>query len=487
VSGQRAPALRRRARRVAPLSFAQERLWFVDAASPGSVTYNVPLFVRWTEAVDTGALAYALGAVAARHEVLRTTYRVADGRPVQVVHDPGRVPLEIVDLTDVADPSGHARRDAERRAREPFDLARRAPVRCAVWQGLPGGDAMLLCVHHIAVDGWSLAALFEDLADAYAAAVAGEPPGLPELPVQYADFAAWDRALFAEPTLQRQLAARVDDLAGVPGDLTLGGRRPSPPAAEGARPGAQYVFGLPAALWSRVGALAAELRATPFVVLFAAFQVVVQRWSGRDDFVLGTVTANRPHPDLEALIGFFVNTVPLRCDPRPDLSFRQLCGRARAEAFRSLTYQRIPYDRLAAAVRAARPAPAGGHGALVDIGFALQNMPTADVSGTPRWRTPVVLPTGTAKFDLILTVEEGPGGVVGTVEYATDCYPAEVGRELGENFRTLLAAAVDDPDRGLSALPITPRSPGVLPPSVLVGARRDLVAERMARLTGGTG
>ncbi|MGC7102076.1 amino acid adenylation domain-containing protein [Amycolatopsis lurida] len=471
------PALSRRNARRAPLSFAQERLWFIDAAAPGSATYNVPLFARWTEPVDTAALATALAAVARRHEVLRTTYRLSEGEPVQLVGEPGPVPVESVRVEPGPDAWDRVREDALRHARVPFDLTTEPPFRCVVWHGGPGVDAVLLCVHHIAVDGWSLAPLYRDLADAYEAALAGRAPALPELPLQYTDFAAWDRAVFDEPDMRRRLADRAEELRAIPGELTLGdldGQRGE--VVDGQRRGDRYVFDLSPALSSGVEELATSLRATPFVLLFAAFQAVVRRWAGREEFLVGAVMANRSQPELEDVAGFFVNTVPLRCRVLPDRTFRQLCGDVRTEAYRALSYQRIPFDQLTAAARA------NGQTGLATVGFALQNMPAPRYSAEPKWTSPEVLPTGTAKSDLLLQLEEGPGGLTGIVEYDVDRYSAETAKRLAENFATLLAAAVAEPDSPVSRLPITERAPGTYPPGVLVGPQRDLAGDALARL-----
>ncbi|MET1071496.1 MAG: amino acid adenylation domain-containing protein [Umezawaea sp.] len=451
MSDTHLPGLIRLGDGVAPLSFAQERLWFIDAVMPGSPTYNVPLLVTWRESVDVKALSTALDAVVARHEVLRTTYRLQDGAPVQVVGATATVPLEVVTASTV----DGARADAAIRARQGFDLAAAPPIRCVLWKGLPDGDLLLLNVHHIAVDGWSLAALFDDLATAYTAALAATDPALPELPVQYADFAVWDRATFDTPAMGKVVADRVEELRKVPGNLVLGGARPA--TADGERSGDQHVFPIPDELWDRVAELAKSARATPFVVLFAAYQAVLQRWSGRDEFLLGTVTANRQHADVEDMIGFFVNTVPLRCKIGPEWTFERLCKEVRVEAFKSLGYQRIPFDQLTAR----------GPRGMVDIGFALQNMP-APSSDAP-WGTPEQLPTGTAKFDLILIVEDDAEGRRGRIEFATDQYTADVARRLGENYLALLTAAVADPGALVTRLPISER-----PTGVLVGESHDL-------------
>ncbi|HEX7304448.1 condensation domain-containing protein [Lentzea sp.] len=418
---------------IAPLSFAQERLWFVNAAAPESPIYNVPLFLRWRGEVDVAALRRALLAVIGKHEVLRTTYEDRDGTRVQVVGE-ARVEVEVV----THDPGVEARRG--------FDLAAEPPLRCAVWKGQPDGDAVLLTIHHIAVDGWSLPALFGDLGTAYDAELAGHRADLGELPVQYADYAVWDRAGFDE----QLLAHRAAELAKVPTGLKLGGAWP---ASEGFHTGEQHRFAVPAATWEAVGELARKLRATPFVVLLAAYGEVIGRWSARDEFLVGAVTANRTHPSVEDLVGFFVNTVPLRCTTRPP-TFAQRCAELRREAFGSMTYQRIPFDQLVART------PGRG---LVEVGFALQNMPAPD---TTRWSAPDVLPTGTAKYDVLLIVEETAEGVVGTLEHDTELYPAELGPRLAEDFVALLTRAVTAPDAPLAefALPNGPlEAPRPLP------------------------
>ncbi|MEA2137023.1 MAG: hypothetical protein QOG56_173 [Solirubrobacteraceae bacterium] len=463
-----AAAPSRLARRVAPLSFAQERLWFIDAAAPGDATYNVPLLVQWTERVERDALARALGAVATRHEVLRTTYRLDGGRPVQIAADPAPVRVEVRRAAD----RRQARAQAEQLAREGFDLAAAAPLRCVLWQGLAGGDLMLLNVHHIAIDGWSLAALFEDLAAAYDAVIAGRAPQLPEPALQYADFAAWDRAEGETPAARRRHDARLAELLDVPGELELCGARPRPAGVGRARRGAEHAFSIPDELWSAVQELATALRCTPFVVLLAAYQAVLARWSGRDRFLVATATANRPFAALEPLVGFFVNTVPLRCAPRSQQTFAELCAGVRGEAFGALSHQRIPYDQLAAGARAARP----GGGDLVDVGFALQNMPAARIAA-PRWQPPELLATQTAKFDLFLIFDVRADGLAGTIEYDVDRYSADVAAELARNVLALLTAAVADPQRPVGCLPVSSAQPGEPRSGVLAGQRRDLVRE----------
>ncbi|MGX6607640.1 condensation domain-containing protein [Micromonosporaceae bacterium Da 78-11] len=450
---------------VTPLSHAQQRLWYIDGAQPGTATYNVPFLMRWTEPIDPAALARALEAVTSRHRVLSTVYRLVDGQPVQRLLD---APLDIrlIALADQSDPERQLADEAAAAGREPFDLAVDRPLRCTVWTGAPDGDAMLLTFHHIAVDGWSMAVLFADLDTAYGAALAGLSIDLARPELQYADFAVWDRQTNASERARGRAVARAAQLRPYVADLVLGragtGR---PPTATGR--GGQVVFEVGGSLLAAVNDLATTLRATPFVVLLAAYQVVLQRWSGREEFLVGTVTANRPHPAVEELVGFFVNTVPLRCGPQHDQTFAQLCTAVRAEAFAALTHQLIPFDVLSAEL--------GGPGPVVRIGFALQNMP-AYTPPEPRWHAPIQLPTGTAKFDLFLILDERPDGIVGTFEYDLGVYSAPLASQLAGHFQVLLAAAVDDPHRFIRQLPLTVRDEGQPPPCVLVGPTRDLVA-----------
>ncbi len=456
--------------RTAPLSYAQERLWFVDAATGGGRTYNVPMLLTWTEPVDVPALRAALAAVAGRHEVLRTTYALRASGPVQVVHPPGPVPVEVVPA-----PGDRAavHEEALRRGREPFDLATEPPVRCTVWRGGPDGDTVLLTVHHIAIDGWSTGPLFAELATAYADARAGLRPDLGPLSVRYRDFAVRDRAAAAGPAFAEHLHRRVDELTGVAGDLALAGRLPA--RGDGDRPGVEHRFTVPAPVWARALEFAREIRATPFVVLFAAFQAVLARWTERDEFVLGTISANRTDPDFEHVVGFFVNTVPVRCRVPAGATFRELCAGTRREAFTALTHQRLPYEKVIAEARSR------GVADLVTVAFAFQNTPAPVHAVPPPWTGPAILPTGTAKYDLMFTVE-GDGS--GFVELDVERYDPVVAERVAANVVVLLEAALAGPDRPLAALPLTGRGTRAVlsGPEHRQGAATvlDLLAERFA-------
>ncbi|MET7357961.1 amino acid adenylation domain-containing protein [Streptomyces sp. NPDC005562] len=454
---------------VAPLSRAQESLWYVATISPGTAAYNVPLLTRWHERVDVPALTDALEALVTRHEVLRSTYGLHEGRPVQFVHPPAPVPVDVV--------TGAAPGPEElaRPARAGFDLSAAPPVRCTVWRGGGGRDHMLLTLHHIAVDGWSLPSLYGDLADAYEQALRGGPVRLPDLSLQYSAFAAREAAALTSPEARADLDARVTQLLPALGEVVLDPAQPRPPVREGARRGEQYEFRLAADLVPEVARLAARLRATPFTVLFAAFQAVVQRWSGRTEFVVSTVAAGRQGPDVEETVGLFANTVPLVCRPDPRATFEELCGAARAEAFGLHRHQALPFDGLTAEV--AKRAP-GVYSGLSDIGFILQNAPSAEPDGPSRWEPPVMLPTGTAKRDVSFVLEYDEDGVAGTVEYDVDrCAPATA-RALAKSYGALLEAAVRSPGTPLRDHPVSSRPTGAAPAGVVRGERRDLAAGR---------
>jgi non-ribosomal peptide synthetase component F len=451
-------ALVRAGRRVAPLSCAQQRLWFIDAAHPGTALYNVPLLLHWRGAVDSEALRAALHAVATRHEVLRTSYQLRDGQPVQVVAGEATVPLEVVDLSGDPGAAATARQDAVNRAREPFDLAGQPLLRCTVWHRPADGDLVLLCMHHIAVDGWSMGILLADLAAAYRATQAGARLELAAPAVQYTDYAVWDQAVTGSPAAQRKLDERASLLRGYPSEVTLGGRA-APRSGTGGYRGAQHLITVPEPLWDASQKLARRLRATPFVVLLAAFEVVVQRWSGHTEFLLGTVMANRPQTELQSLVGMFANTVPLRCTVPTEASFTELCAQVRAEAFLALKHQAIPFDQLVTAVAQQRSV---GRSTLVQIGFGLQNAPAGHIGAGTPWSRSVYLPTGTAKFDLTLLLEAVPDGLTGTIEYDLDRYDAQTVHQLGDAFLAVLEAAVAEPDRPVRTLPLTLRPGGEL-------------------------
>lgn len=475
MRGEFGPVPTRRAARTAPLSSAQESLWFLRAADPEATTYHIPTLLQRPRGIDVGTLRAALTAVAARHEVLRTTFPVRDGGPVQRIGDPGPIDVEVVDVRDRPDAESFVVRDARARSAAAFDLEDASPLRCVVWQGLASGDAVLLCVHHIAIDQWSLAILVEDLATAYDAVEAGTDVRLPEVPLQFADFAAWEREALGTDRARLTESQRISDLRGYPYQLRLG----APPPGDAAQAGPDSERGLldlefPQSVRELLPRRARELRATPFLLAFAAFQETVRRWSGQERFLIGTTLTQRSGAELDRTVGYFLNTVPLRCRVRASASFAELCGVVRQEFTEGMRCQATPFDRLVRGLsvsRAGRP--------LTQLAFSV--LPAGPTESVGPWRELPVPPLGRAAFDLTVLVAAGGGRPTGMIEFDPAVYPRQTVAALHDDFTTLLAAALADPGVPVSRLPLSPR-PGGGSQGTLIGPQMDLVTMARSRV-----
>jgi amino acid adenylation domain-containing protein len=425
-----------------PASFAQQRLWFLDQLEPGSPFYNMPYALRLAGPLDAEALRRAIGALVERHEPLRTVFSVADGEPVQSVAPAAPVALEAEPVADAAE----ARRVARDEALRPFDLARGPLFRARLLRIAPDEHVLLVTVHHAVSDGWSLDVLFRELGTAYAAFAEGRGPALPPLPVQYADFAAWQRGRLQGDVLEAQLAYWRGALAGAPPAIELPADRPRPPAQR--FEGAIHEFTLPATVAQGVRALARKEGATVFMTLLAAFNVLLARWSGQDDVVVGSPMAGRTRPELEGLVGLFVNTLPLRADLSGDPSFREMVGRVRAATLGAYAHQELPFERLVDALKAERDP---SRNPVFQVTFVLQNEPRVfEFAGVQV--SPLEVESGTAKFDLTLAVQERPDGLACAWEYSTELFDAATIARLTGHLSRLLASAVADPGRRVSAL-----------------------------------
>ncbi|MFI0982041.1 amino acid adenylation domain-containing protein [Streptomyces sp. NPDC021093] len=433
---------------VLPLSFAQQRLWFVEQFAGPSPLYTIACTVRLTGRLDTAALEGALGRVVARHEALRTTFRVEEGRPEQVVHAPAPVVLPLTDLSALAD---DARRAAlaeltEQESRRPFDLAAGPLLRGSLVRLADDEHLLLLAIHHIVADGWSLDVLVRELAHHYRSDAAA----LPELPVQYADFALWQHERVSGDALDAQLAHWRERLAGAPSTVDLPTDRPR--TARQSFAGASFPWQLDGDLATRLTALAREHDATLYMALLAGFTAVAHRWSGQEDLVVGSPVANRNHPQTEGLIGFFVNMLPLRADLSGNPTFRELMGRVRESALAAYAHQDVPFERIVEEVRPDRDA--GGRTPFANLLLVLQNTPETRIE-LPGLRMDVAaVDTGTAKFDLHLQVTETPQGLTGLADYSTELYEERTVRRFIDQWLRLLAAAAADPDTRLDALPL---------------------------------
>ncbi|HEX8276842.1 MAG TPA: amino acid adenylation domain-containing protein [Longimicrobiaceae bacterium] len=433
-----------------PLSSGQRRLWFLHLLDPGSPLYNVPRAYRLRGALDVAALRRALGAVEERHAVLRARFVERGGEPEMVVGPTGAARLPVVDLRGV--PAAWREDEAWRRVREaaarPFRLADEPPLHAWLFR-LAGDDhVLLLSVHHVAADEWSTRVLARDLSAAYAAALAGGPATLRALPLQYADWAAWERERLQGPGLEHRLAWWRERLAGAP-PLDLPGDQPRPPARSFR--GAVHPFRLPAGTRERCAGLARESRATPFAVLLAAFQLLLHRYTGQDDVVVGSPSAGRTRAELEELVGFFVNTLAIRVDAGGDPAFRELLRRAGEAAAGAVAHQEVPFDRL---VEELRPERDPSRPPLVQVALAFQNVP-GEPPSLPGVRAEAAeVDNGTAKFDLTLFLYDEPAGLRGRLEFAADLFDPATAARFAEHFARLLDGALAAPDRPASTLPL---------------------------------
>jgi len=427
-----------------PLSFAQQRLWFLDQLVPGNPFYNVAAAVRLDAPVDVGVLGRALNEIVGRHEALRTTFQAVEGRPVQVVAPELELPLPVVDLAGLprVERDREALRLATEEAQRAFDLARGPLIRTTLLRLGPGEHVFLLTLHHIVSDGWSMGILSRELTALYDAFARGSPSPLPALPIQYADFALWQRRLLVGETLERQLTYWRGKLVGAP-TLALPTDRPRPPVARFR--GATATLAFPAELVARLRRLAHDEGATLFMVLLCAFKALLSRYSGQEDIVVGAPVANRTRPELEGLIGFFVNTLVLRTDLSGNPSFREALARVREVCLGAYAHQDIPFERL---VDELVPARDLSRNPLFQVTFQLQHARPGEGAADST----LEVERGTSIFDLAFNLADGPAGLTGIIEYTTDLFDAATIAGLARHYETLLGGVVEAPERPLAEL-----------------------------------
>ncbi|WP_223632535.1 non-ribosomal peptide synthetase [Corallococcus sp. EGB] len=430
-----------------PLSFAQERLWFLSQLHDASGVYSMPLALRIDGPLDVEVLRASLEALVLRHESLRTTFPQGE-RPTQHIAGSPVLALEIEQL-DAREP-GESRVQSRLRqeADRAFDLAQ-GPLFRALLLRLEGTCSVLvLNLHHIVSDGWSLGVLYRELSAEYSARLRGESSPLAPLPVQYADYAAWQRQWLQGDVLQEQLDFWKGQLADAPQVLELPTDRPRPAVQR--FDGASFRFTLPSALRQSLEALAREEGATLYMTLMAGFQLLLSRYSGQRDFIVGTPIANRTREELEGLIGFFVNTLPLRAHLRDGASFREVLREVRDRALGAYAHQELPFEKLVEELHVER---ALSHGPLVQVMFALQNAP-GTLPQLPGLQVQSLdLPLLTSKFDLSLMLEETGDGLSGVLEYASALFEPRTIERMAGHFHQLLAGALNQPDVASHALP----------------------------------
>ncbi|HEX6039303.1 MAG TPA: amino acid adenylation domain-containing protein [Longimicrobium sp.] len=432
-----------------PLSFAQQRFWFVEQMGADANAYIIPLALRLRGALDVDALRRALDGLVERHEALRTVFRLEADQPVQVVLPAASIDLPLHDLSDLAESERDAEAlritDAEVRAR--FDLARGPVFRARVIRLADEEHVVLLSLHHIVGDGWSLDVLLRELETLYAAARDGRDADLPPLPVQYADYALWQRNRLRGPALERELAHWRGVLDGAP-TLDLPTDRPRP--AEQTFRGGFVELSLGAELSERVAELARAGGATPYMALLATFALLLHRWSGAEDVVVGSPIAGRTPRETEGLIGAFVNTLALRVDLGGDPTFHELMARVRALAVDAYAHQEVPFERLVEELKVERSL--SRHPLFQAVFSMVPAMAPGDRFAGLELRAgePDV---DTTKLDLVLALGDGPGGLEGGIQYASDLWDEATARRMAEHFRALLSSAVADPDARVSTLP----------------------------------
>ena len=437
-----------------PASFAQERLWFLDRLAPANAGYHIPKALRLLGDVSPALLEGAIAAVVRRHESLRTTFAERDGQPVQVVAPPGPWTLPRVDLSALPPAAREleAHRLAREEARRPFDLAR-GPLLRAALLGLGDGQALLLTLHHIVSDGWSMGVLVQELTALYVAAALGEPADLPGLPIQYPDFAVWQRGWLTGERMERQIDYWRRRLAGTP-DLELPTDRPrsSIPAPQGGR----VWLGLSEELGRGLADLSRRQGATLFMALFAGFHALLARYSGQEDFAIGSGVANRTRAETEPLIGFFVNALALRAGLPGDPTFLDLLASVRRTALEAYGHQDLPFERL---VEELRPERQLSRNPIFQASIALHNMPEGAVRPLPGVAfEPLETEPPGAVFDLEAHFREAGGRLLADLAYRSDLFDEATVRRLAGHLERLLAGAVEDPSRRLSELPLLPEA-----------------------------
>ncbi|HEV2734161.1 MAG TPA: condensation domain-containing protein, partial [Longimicrobiaceae bacterium] len=436
---------------VFPLSFAQQRLWFVDQMDPGNPLYNVPTVLLLEGALDADALARALGEIVGRHEVLRTVFDVEEGEPVQVVLPWRPLELPVLDVSGRTEEERQAEleRRADAGAKRAFDLAAGPLFHAELLRLAPEEHVLFLTMHHIVSDAWSIGVLLRELGALYDAFSRGEESPLDDLPIQYADFAVWQRERLSGERLEAQLAYWRDQLRDPP-VLELPTDRPRPPAPSfhGGSVGVQVSAATAAALRD----LARAEGATLFMPLLAAWQALLARHAGQDDVVAGTPIANRNRSEIEGLIGFFVNTLALRADLSGDPTFRELLRQVRERTFGAYAHQDLPFEKI---VEELAPDRDLSRSPVFQVMFSLQNAPGAEAPDDSGLKIGLYgARMESAKYDLILTLVETPEDIRGGLSYATDLFDRATAERIASHYAALLDGIAADPDRRVADLPL---------------------------------
>jgi amino acid adenylation domain-containing protein len=433
-----------------PASFAQQRLWFLEQFDPGKSIFHLLYAVRFDGRLNLCALEQAVNEVARRHESLRTSFVTIDGQPMQAVARELKLELPVIDLRTRTkeDADAEARRWVQIEGERPFDLAAGPLLRATLIRISAEESMLVIAMHHIISDGWSMGVFLRELATIYEAFCAGQPSPLPELPVQYADYSVWQREWMQGEVLDAQLSYWRQHLADAPRTLEIAADRARPAIQTFA--GARHYTELPAGVADRLRAFSRRERVTLFMTLFAAFDVLLWRYSGQDDVVVGTPIAGRTKSELEGLIGLFANTLPLRTSLAGNPPFRELLRRVRETALGAYAHQDIPFDKL---VEAMQPERSLSHTPLFQVIFALENTPEAlDHEGLAlRW---LEVDRGTARTDLSLFISDKGRELSAMWEYSSDLFDGEKVSQMMSSYKALLESILDHPEEQIGYLQI---------------------------------
>ena len=445
---------RRRESGPAPLSFSQQRLWFFDQFEPASFVYNVLTPVSLRGNLDVSALEEAFNHLVRRHEALRTTFELREGQPVQIIGQQQSIPIRRLDL------SHHARPEQKEQVHavfndetcRPFDLKKGPLLRITLVRMAAEEHALLLAMHHIVTDGWSMNVLVREAVALYAMYSAGRAPDLPPLPIQYADFAVWQRNWLQGEVLEQQLAYWKQHLGAKPAVLELPTDFPRP-AVQTYR-GANFIFPFSPALSQSLKTFCRAQQATMFMVLLAAFNVLFHRYAGQQEIIVGSPIANRNRKELEGLIGFFANTLPMRTNVSGELSFREVLARLKEAALGAYAHQDLPFEYL---VEQFHPERSLSHSPLVQVMFNFE--PTIpQMAEMPGLSASLMdYNNKSAKFDLTLFARDHGTEIFGTLEYNVDLVTSETIERMSGHLLTLLSGIMANPDQPISGLPLLTR------------------------------
>jgi amino acid adenylation domain-containing protein len=432
-----------------PLSFVQQGLWFINQLTPDTPTYNIPIVISLKGCINLAALQDSLNEIIRRHEVLRTSFTVVDGQPVQVINQAVPLTLAVEDLRSLSesDRTQEGQRLATELAQEPFDLSSQSLLRAKILHLNDKNYQLIVTLHHIIADGWSIGILIKELVALYKAFSTGKLSPLPELPIQYRDFVNWQRQWLDSEHIQSLLTYWKQKLQGQLPVLNLPTDRPRSPVQT--FKGAQAKLVLSQTVKKELKNLSRQQGVTLFMTLLTAFKTLLYRYTGQTDILVGSPIANRNRAEIDSLIGFFINILVLRTDLSGDLSFQELLARVKSTALEAYVHQDLPFEKL---VEELQPSRDLSYNPLFQVMFVLQNVPKPNLSLSDVSVTYEEGYNGTSKLDLTLFMEDSEQGLVATCEYNTDLFNADTITRMLGHFQTLLESIVSDPEQCISDL-----------------------------------